>query len=546
MTTSPKFRLPPSQPIGLLDSKRVCQSMPPGVCDDSQVALVQQLLHKAKYPLDLKIFFASLSGRKGLKPALVEHLQEHYNEYATLTSKVAVVQTSADASTTKLAIELYDNERIETVIMRHAHSRNTICVSSQVGCAMQCSFCATGTLGIRGNLSRGEIVEQLVHATRILDQEGNASPSDPTPQHLKGRNNHKIRNVVFMGMGEPLNNYINVLEAAKCMLDRRIWSLQYHHVTISTVGVIPNMRRLSRDLPQVNLALSLHAPFQEMRLRIVPTAKHYPLEDLMDALDNHMKMSLQVNDHDPRRKQTVIHEDEKKEDTNMQDPPPQSKKMKKRAMIEYVMCKYCSLVRCNFDSKENYTIIITLLAFILFLVQGETSSFDCAHELGRLCGRRNVVVNLIPYNPTNVKDPLQCPSIDHILKFQSIVASYGCWCFVRRTMGQDIAGACGQLANLSPHDIEDGPFGSTNAKSKPAAANVKIKRKTSSLTNHNSNSSQSKQHQVPQSDAELEIVSSMPDLSHLILPLKAATAISFVCMVATTFFHLHSKSKRSK
>jgi len=276
------------------------------------------------------------------------------------------------------------------------------------------------------------------------------------------------------------------------------------------------MRRLSRDLPQVNLALSLHAPFQEMRLRIVPTAKHYPLEDLMDALDNHMKMSLQVNDHDPRRKQTVIHEDEKKEDTNMQDPPPQSKKMKKRAMIEYVM------------------------------LQGETSSFDCAHELGRLCGHRNVVVNLIPYNPTNVKDPLQCPSIDHILKFQSIVASYGCWCFVRRTMGQDIAGACGQLANLSPHDIEDGPFGSTNAKSKPAAANVKIKRKTSSLTNHNSNSSQSKQHQVPQSDAELEIVSSMPDLSHLILPLKAATAISFVCMVATTFFHLHSKSKRSK
>ncbi|MCL4419739.1 radical SAM protein, partial [Patescibacteria group bacterium] len=99
---------------------------------------------------------------------------------------------------------------------RQQHQHVTLCVSSQVGCAMKCVFCATGRMGIHGNLTSGEILEQLVHASSVLGGE-------------------KIRNVVFMGMGEPLNNYHNVVAACKAMVDRRTWSMQYHHVTVSTV-----------------------------------------------------------------------------------------------------------------------------------------------------------------------------------------------------------------------------------------------------------------------------------------------------------------------
>ncbi|KUF89713.1 putative RING finger protein P32A8.03c [Phytophthora nicotianae] len=149
--------------------------------------------------------------------------------------------------------------------MRHT-GRNTLCVSSQVGCQMGCTFCATGTLGIIADLCSGEILEQLAHANRVAP----------------------IRNVVFMGMGEPLNNYDAVLAAIRAMT--KVFGLAPKYITLSTVGVIHRIRQLSRDAPLVRLALSLHAPTQEMRSEIVPTSTAYPLDKLMAAIDDHLAM----------------------------------------------------------------------------------------------------------------------------------------------------------------------------------------------------------------------------------------------------------------
>mmetsp|Transcript_5498 Transcript_5498/g.11550 ORF Transcript_5498/g.11550 Transcript_5498/m.11550 type:complete len:169 (-) Transcript_5498:59-565(-) len=138
-----------------------------------------------------------------------------------------------------MAIRTSDGHHVEAVLMRHA-GRNTACVSSQVGCAMGCTFCATGTMGLRGDLMAGEVVEQLIHLERVTGQ--------------------KVRNVVYMGMGEPLDNYVAVLAACRYMIDRRTFSLGHGKVTVSTVGVVGAMKRLTVDCPEVNLALSLHAP----------------------------------------------------------------------------------------------------------------------------------------------------------------------------------------------------------------------------------------------------------------------------------------------
>jgi adenine C2-methylase RlmN of 23S rRNA A2503 and tRNA A37 len=153
----------------------------------------------------------------------------------------------------------------QTVIMRY-WKRATVCISSQVGCRMACRFCSTGTMGLLGHLTAGEMCEQLLHA------------SDVAP----------IRNVVFMGMGEPLDNYEELLGAVRAMVDPGRFGLSPAKVTVSTVGMVPRIRALARDVPGVRLALSLHAPTQELRCKIVPTARSWPLHSLMAAVDDYM------------------------------------------------------------------------------------------------------------------------------------------------------------------------------------------------------------------------------------------------------------------
>ena len=194
---------------------------------------------------------------------------------------------------------------------------------------MGCTFCATGTMGIRGNLCSGEILEQVVHASRILVKESNGG--NKTKPDL-------IRNIVFMGMGEPLNNYSNVLTTCRALIDRRLWNLAHNRVTVSTVGVTSSMRDLTRDLPEVNLALSLHAPNQAMREAIVPSAKGTPIESLIDALDEHM-MAFAKREQSENPQESSNNQNRTGEAFLIEERVTASKK--KRAMIEYVMRKLC-------------------------------------------------------------------------------------------------------------------------------------------------------------------------------------------------------------
>lgn len=183
----------------------------------------------------------------------------------------AVGQRSADGSTVKSLLRLADGQTIETVLMEYAatergRARATICVSTQAGCAMGCVFCATGQQGFVRNLTGGEIVGQVLHVARRLRGEG---------RHLT--------NLVFMGMGEPLANYDQVLRAIHLLADPNGFGLGQRHMTLSTVGLVPMMRRFAREGLQVGLAVSLHTPDDEARRRLIPNARQGVAEILAAA-----------------------------------------------------------------------------------------------------------------------------------------------------------------------------------------------------------------------------------------------------------------------
>ena len=174
---------------------------------------------------------------------------------------------SGDGFTRKFLLGLADGERIESVLMRFT-GRATACVSSQAGCAMGCVFCATGQMGFRRHLEAGEIVSQVVHVARSLG----AAPGY-----------RRLRNVVFMGMGEPLHNYDAVMKAADILRDPGGLALGAERITLSTVGVVPGIRRMADEARPIHLAVSLHAATQEERAALVPVARRWPLDELMDA-----------------------------------------------------------------------------------------------------------------------------------------------------------------------------------------------------------------------------------------------------------------------
>ena len=315
----------------------------------------------------------------GLPQRLVEPLETRFSR---ITSTVLRTQESAYDGTIKLLVKLQDGLEVETVIIPHFKSyeddpsRITLCVSSQVGCRMACSFCATGTLGHSGDLYGGEILEQLWHARQLRPE---------------------ISNVVFMGMGEPLENYSAVIQAIRGMTDPHRFNLAPRCVTVSTVGVVKNIENLMKDAPLVKLALSLHAPSQEIREKIVPTARSWPLESLMNAIDR-FSANQQASSSGAA-----------------------SKSKKGMVMIEYVMLK------------------------------GVNDSMECAHLLGDLMKNRKVVVNLIPFNKFE-GNPHETPNDDVVDKFLKIVISYGVRSYVRKHHGRDIAAACGQLAKIEQEE----------------------------------------------------------------------------------------------
>ena len=328
------------------------------------------------------------SGTLDLSVAAVPNLPAFARErlpeaFALLTSSVDSVATSGDGTTAKFVVKLQDGHRVESVLMRHDGGRNTLCVSSQVGCKMGCTFCATGTLGELGNLTSGEILEQLAHARRFAAAKGNGETDAVSFRAAEA--SAAVTNVVFMGMGEPLNNYDAVCASLGLLSDARGFAVAPSRVTVSTVGVVPKMLALARDSPEVRLALSLHAPNQALREKIVPTATAYPLPKIMAALDAYLAAGTRA---------------------------------RTRAMIEY-----CVLGGVN-DEEAH------------------------AFELGELLRGRDVIVNLIPFNPTDTPMGHTPPTREAVQAMAAVLAGppFGLRTTVRKEMGQDIAGACGQLA----------------------------------------------------------------------------------------------------
>jgi 23S rRNA (adenine2503-C2)-methyltransferase len=163
-------------------------------------------------------------------------------------------------------------EKIESVLIKHDDDRRTVCVSSQIGCPAKCAFCATGQMGFKRNLSDEEIVDQVLFWARILKTRG-----------------EKITNVVFMGMGEPFLNSDNVFRAIKKITAPEDFGLGARHISISTCGITPGIKRLSIDYPQINLALSLHAPNDRLRAKLMPINKKYNIKSVINALRDHIK-----------------------------------------------------------------------------------------------------------------------------------------------------------------------------------------------------------------------------------------------------------------
>lgn len=194
----------------------------------------------------------------------------------------ALETESSDGFTRKYLLALADDRRIETVVMRYT-GRVTACISSQAGCAMGCVFCATGQMGFVRHLSAGEIVAQAMHVDAVLRATaGGAALADRAHASPHARH-ERLRNIVLMGMGEPLHNYDAVMRAVDILRDPTGLALGGRKITLSTVGVVPGIIRLADEARPVHLAVSLHGATQEERAALVPVAKKWPLDELMEA-----------------------------------------------------------------------------------------------------------------------------------------------------------------------------------------------------------------------------------------------------------------------
>ncbi|WP_192882906.1 bifunctional tRNA (adenosine(37)-C2)-methyltransferase TrmG/ribosomal RNA large subunit methyltransferase RlmN [Haemophilus haemolyticus] len=279
--------------------------------------------------------------------------------------EVAVEQRSADG-TIKWAMQVGE-QQVETVYIPEA-DRATLCVSSQVGCALACTFCSTAQQGFNRNLTVSEIIGQVWRASKII---GNFGVTGIRP----------ITNVVMMGMGEPLLNVANVVPAMEIMLDDFAYGLSKRRVTLSTSGVVPALDNLSKMI-DVALAISLHAPNDELRDEIVPINKKYNIKMLIDSVNRYLSVSNANHG---------------------------------KVTIEYVILDHVN------DGVEH------------------------AHQLAEVLKNTPCKINLIPWNPFP-EAPYAKSSNTRIDRFQKTLMEYGFTVIIRKTRGDDIDAACGQLA----------------------------------------------------------------------------------------------------
>ena len=221
-------------------------------------------------------FPKSISDIKQLPKKMIEELDDA--GYTIGSAKEVHRVVSNDGDTTKLLLNLTNDASVETVLMQYdpskigGHPRSTICVSTQIGCAMGCVFCATGQMGFETNLKAEHIVSQVIHFAEILQQRG---------EH--------VTNLVFMGMGEPLANYDEMIRSVKILTHDRGFGLGQRHITISTIGIKSGIERLAEENLQIGLAISLHAPNDELRKNLVPTASPNSVEEIIESGRNYFK-----------------------------------------------------------------------------------------------------------------------------------------------------------------------------------------------------------------------------------------------------------------
>ena len=306
---------------------------------------------------------------------LAKSLREKLKGCAQVTPLRVLSQHESTDGTIKWLFDVGAGDAVEAVFIPES-DRGTLCISSQAGCAVGCRFCSTGHQGFSRNLTAGEIVSQLWFAEHFLRK------------HL-ARDERIISNVVMMGMGEPLQNYTELVPALKVMLDDHAYGLSRRRVTVSTSGMVPMMDRLGQDCP-VALAVSLHAPTDALRESLVPLNKKYPIAELMQACVRYLAVA-------PR---------------------------------DFITFEYCMLDGVN-DTPELAAQLVELL---------RTSG-------GHLHWCK---VNLIPFNPFAASG-LTRSSNARVQAFSEVLSRAGVVTTVRKTRGDDIAAACGQLAG----DVQD-------------------------------------------------------------------------------------------
>ncbi|MFA5178367.1 MAG: 23S rRNA (adenine(2503)-C(2))-methyltransferase RlmN [Candidatus Paceibacterota bacterium] len=278
---------------------------------------------------------------------------------------------SKDKNTVKALITLEDKNKIETVLMIHTDKRATVCVSCQIGCPLNCAFCATGQMGLKRNLTTAEILDQILLLARYLKNEFQPKRA--------------LTNIVFMGMGEPFLNYDNVWEAIRVINDKDCFNIGARKISISTSGIVEGIKKMSDEKLQINLSISLHAPTDELREKLMPVAKKYNLKKLLKAVDDYIL------------------------------------KTSRKVMFEYLMIKGVN------DSMEN------------------------AEQLVKIMNKPLYMVNLIPYNSTNVADRFKPSDKKTIKNFKDYLERRRIFATQRYEFGQDIKAACGQLAGDKNH-----------------------------------------------------------------------------------------------
>lgn len=288
--------------------------------------------------------------------------------------KLDHIVTSSNWQTTKMLFETKSGDMVEAVIMRHLTWRNTLCISCQAWCPMACTFCATWKLWLKRNLEFSEMVEQILYAADILNSEGTI-----------------LRNVVYMWMGEPFLNYENLKKSIEVACDQKKINLANRRVTVSTCWIVPWINKFWDDFPQTSLAISLHAPNDEIRKSIMPVDHTYNLEKLMESLDNYVK------------------------------------KTNKRIFYEYIMINW---VNDNIKlAYELWKLLKWRLAHVNFIPYNPWEG-----------------AWWIDYKPT--------PRFI-IEKFQRVLEEYGVVSTIRATMWDDIDAACWQLANKKAQETQN-------------------------------------------------------------------------------------------